>query len=154
MISPLSKITDEKEELKLCPIRALSIYLKKTKGPNRAKTLFVSPKDITKPLSKRAISKLIKTVASLAYDMPDEERRIAGARAIRGMAPSLLMRHNITALKVFAAGTWKGDNTFTTFYLRDFTHENLEVASLGSLVLAGSCVNVSRIRESDVVSIP
>ena len=45
------------EELVLCPVRALRIYLDRTKDiVNRPRSLFVSPKTSSRPLSKNALS--------------------------------------------------------------------------------------------------
>ena len=58
-IPALSSITNDRDELLLCPVRALKLYLKVTRFETRANRLFVLPRDFSKPLSKNATVYLI-----------------------------------------------------------------------------------------------
>ena len=86
-IPALSSITDDREEILLCPARAVKYYLKLTACQGRAKNLFVSPRDPTRPLSKNACSAFLKEAIKKAYENVSDGNRAltkVNAHEIRG----------------------------------------------------------------------
>ena len=61
-------VGDLPEELLLCPVRALRLYLSQTSSiPSRPRALFVSPRSPSRPLSKNALSFFLRDVIAEAY---------------------------------------------------------------------------------------
>lgn len=129
------------EELVLCPVRALRIYLDRTKDiVNRPRSLFVSPKTSSRPLSKNALSFFLRKVISSAPGSGVDRGPSVRPRAhsIRGVATSVNFLKNFSVVKVMEAATWRSPSVFTSFYLKDvqFSHEN--GFGLGPFVAAAS----------------
>ena len=107
------------EELLLCLVRALRIYLQRTERlVPHPRTLFISPRSSSRPLSKNAVSFFLREVISQAYSslsLPDPS---TGTRAhsIRGLATSVSFLRNYSILE-FAC--WKSASVVTSFYLTD-----------------------------------
>ena len=79
------------EGLLLCSVRALRIYLKRTKGcSRRASSLFVSLKCPTRQNSKNAISFFLREVISGAGAIRSSEGQPLRAHGIRGISTSTL----------------------------------------------------------------
>ena len=131
------------EELLLCPVRALRIYLNRTKDLKpHPRTLFVSPKRTFRSLSKNAISFFLREVISQAYDsgsIPGPSSR-PRAHSIRGMATSVSFLRNFPVKKVLEAACWSSSSVFTSFYLKDIQFSFEGGFGLGPFV-AASCVN-------------
>ena len=61
-------VGDLPEELLLCPVRALRCYLSRTSSlSSRPRSLFVSPRSPSRPLSKNALSFFLRSVIAKAY---------------------------------------------------------------------------------------
>ena len=112
------------DDLLLCPVRALRIYLNRTLSlaPSRRR-LFVSPSCPTRAMSKNAVSFFLGSVR--AHD-------------IRGVSTSVAFHHNWSVSAVLDAATWSSSSVFTSFYLHDLQHEFQGLRSLGPFVAAGS----------------
>ena len=130
------------EELLLCPVRALSIYIKRTEVllPH-PRTLFISPKSPSKPISKNAISFFLREVISQALDAetdpgPSVSRR---AHSVRSVATSAAFHRNFSVSSILEAATWKSPSVFTSFYLKDVQFSSAEGFSLGPFV-AANCI--------------
>ena len=79
-------------ELTLCPVRALRIYLSRTKNlEGRPRSLFVSPKNSKRPISKNAVSYFIREVITEAT-----------AGVGRG-TPSAARAHSVRSISTSAA---------------------------------------------------
>ena len=131
------------EELLLCPVRALKVYINKTKGllPH-PRTLFVSPRNPSRPLSKNAISYFLREVISQAPGSEASPGPSARPRAhsIRAMATSVAFLRNYSVSAILEAATWKSHSVFSSFYLRDVLLSSSEGFGLGPFVAANSVV--------------
>ena len=127
------------EEKLLCPVRALKIYLKRM-GPLRGvlDSLFVSPRNPKRPISKNALSYFLREVIVESGALQKVEGSSAKAHSIRGMSASVAFLKNCSISKVLEAATWKSNSVFASFYFKDLTHELGELKSLGPFVAAGS----------------
>ena len=134
----------EKDRL-LCPIRALKIYLARTKEMREDKALlFVSfkpgfKKDIRRPTISSWIKKLVRTCYEISCAVPPGPLSVR-AHDVRALSASLAFAAKVPIEKVMEACSWSCHNTFTSFYLRDLALSQGEVFRLGPLVVAQSVV--------------
>ena len=129
-----------REETVLCPVRAVRYYIRATAGVDpRPDTLFVSPKNPSRPLSKNALSALLRKVIATAMGTDASHK----PHSIRSVATSACFLRNWSVTKVLEAATWKSNSVFASFYLKDvaFTLDNCQ--SLGPFVAAGDLVRPS-----------
>ena len=132
----------EDEERRMCPVRALKFYMEATKEVlPRPRSLFVSVRDKTRPLSKNAISFFLRETIQQAIQ-PEGAPAPAGVRAhsIRGLATSLNFWKNRSLAAVLEAATWKANTVFVSHYLKDVQRTYEQCHSLGPIVAAGAVV--------------
>ena len=126
------------EELLLCLVRALRIYLDRTASfsplPHR---LFLSPRRPTRALSKNAVSFFLCEVIHEAEAGRPEVGPVR-AHCIRGVSTSAAFHRNWSVASVLESATWRSNSVFVSFYLRDLQHEFDGISSLGPFVVAGS----------------
>ena len=126
------------DDLLLCPVRALRVYLDKTcpLAPVRHR-LFVSPRWPSRALSKDAVSFFLRDVITAAGAARPEVGSVR-AHDIRGVSTSVAFHHNWSVSTVLESATWSSSLVFSSFYLRDIQHEYDGIRSLGPFVAAGS----------------
>ena len=84
-------------------------------------------------------------------DLHAEQRQgqaLSGAKAhdVRGLAPSWAARRTYGLEHVLQACSWKFQNTFTTFYLKDLSSIAGELFALGPLSVAQTVVQPRHVR--------
>ena len=125
------------EDLLLCPVRALRIYLDRTRPltPIRHR-LFVSPRRPSRAMSKNAVSFLHEVIHAAGASRPE----VSSVRAleIRGVSTSVVFHRNWSVSAVLESATWSSSSVFSSFYLHDIQHEYDGIRSLGPFVAAGS----------------
>ena len=126
------------DDLHLCPVRALHIYLDRTLSlaPSRRR-LFVSPSCPTRTMSKNAVSFFLREVIHGAEASRPEVGTVC-AHDIRGVSTSVAFQRNWSVSAVLDAATWSSSSVFTSFYLRDLQYEFQGLRSLGPFMAAGS----------------
>ena len=130
------------EDLTLCPVRALRIYIQRTDltRTETQKKLFMSyKKNFKKDISKNTISGWLRKMVLHAYDQGTPEvKRLFKVKAhdVRSMAASWAFFHNASVDNIMAACSWKCHNTFTSFYLRDLTRIQGDMLALGPIIAA------------------
>ena len=126
------------DDLLLCPVHALRIYLDRTLSlaPSRRR-LFVSPSCLTRAMSKNAVSFFLREVIHGAEAARPEVGAIR-AHDIRGVSTSVAFHRNWSVSAVLDVATWSSSSVFTSFYLRDLQYEFQGLRSLGPFVAAGS----------------
>ena len=128
----------------LCPVRALRYYLKlKHKGldpNNRFRRLLCAFKlghigDISKQTVSGWIRQLIKQAYSAVQDedIPHLTHTNFQARELRAFASSLAFHQNYSLKQVMEVASWRNNNTFVSFYLRD-------LSQMGDVTTAGPFV--------------
>ena len=116
----------------LCPVRALRYYLKlKHKGldpNNRFRRLLCAFKlGHIGDISKQTVSGWIRQLFKQAYsavqdeDIPHLTHTNFQARELRAFASSLAFHQNYSLKQVMEAASWRNNNTFVSFYLRDLS---------------------------------
>ena len=126
------------DDLLLCPVRALRIYLDRTLSlaPSRRR-LFVSPSCPTRAMSKNAVSFFLHKVIHGA-EVSRPEVGSVRAHDIRMVSTSVAFHLNWSVPTVLDVATWSSSSVFTSFYLRDLQHEFQGLRSLGPFVAADS----------------
>ena len=133
---------DLPEELLLCPVRALSIYIKRTSYIKpRPRTLFVSPRYPTRGISKNAVSFFLRSLISSAGALGGDEGQSPKAHNVRPMATSVAFMKNWSLTRVLEASTWRAQSVFASFYLRDVSSTSGDIHSLGPIVTSGQVVS-------------
>ena len=137
------------EDAKLCPLRALKVYLERTKDMRTGKRLlFVSflpnfPSDI-RPAT---ISAWIKKCVLFCYE---KSRTVKApsfkvkAHDVRALASSLAFTNHVSLSDIMEACTWASHNTFTSlssFYLGDLAWTSGDCLQLGPVVVAQHVVH-------------
>ena len=108
----------------LCPIRALSAYLDRTKATRGEQTkLFISLKSSTSGVSIQTLARWLRETIKCCYESqaPQELADASGAHAheLRALASSLAVAHHKPIKEVMRAAYWKSESCFSTFYLKD-----------------------------------
>ena len=126
------------DDLLLCPVRALRIYLDRVSSlsPLRHR-LFVSARRPSRPLSKNEVSFFLRDVISSAGASRPEVGHLR-AHDIRGVSTSVAFHHNWSVSAVLDSATWSSSSVFSSFYLRALQHEYDGLLSLGPFVAAGT----------------
>ena len=126
------------DDLLLCPVRALCIYLDRTLSlaPSRSR-LFVSPSCPTRAMSKNAVSFFLREVIR-GTEAPRPEVGTVCAHDIHGVSTSVAFHSNWSVSAVFDVATWSSSSVFTSFYLCDLQYEFQGLRLLGPFVAAGS----------------
>ena len=119
-------VDDDKDEMALCPVRALFEYMRRSEAlglTKDKKKLFVSLfKGKTTEISKPTISNWIKETIVTCYKLANNTQ--------------------VPLQEVLQAGTWRSHNTFVSFYLQDLSEENQEGYRLGPIIAGQSVVNI------------
>ena len=139
-------VGSDPEELLLCPVRAMKTYLSRTQAFRpQLKSLFISTLKKPKVVAKNTISFWLREVIRRAYQSNNsiEIPKSIRIHEIRAIAPSLLFDRNFEISQVLKAGVWKRQTTFTSFYLREISHQYLDSYSLGPIVAAQEVVHTS-----------
>ena len=129
------------DDLLLCPVRALHVYLDRTLSlaPSKRR-LFVSPSCPTRAMSKNAVSFFL---CEVIHGTEASRPEVGSVRAhdIRGVSTSVAFHRNWLVSAVLDAATWSSSSVFTSFYLRDLQHEFQGLRSFGPFVAAGSRIS-------------
>ena len=129
------------EDVALCPVRALRVYLRRTKQLRSGKSLlFVSYlPNFSRDIARATISQWIKRLIQYCYNGADNENlKLAGAKAhdVRALAASLAFKGGVSLSEILESCFWKSHSTFTNFYLKDVCWDNNDIFKLGPLVAA------------------
>lgn len=130
------------EDKLLCPCRALRVYLDKTRGGRGSRSrLFLSIKPGKRDISAQTVSRWICEVIRMAYDHAEEgilERFKVRAHEVRALATSWALLSGSSFQEVMSAAFWRGQTTFTDYYLRSLASVSDDLFALGPLVVAQS----------------
>ena len=92
-------------ELSLCLVHALQVYLRCTSSfSHRPRSLFVSPRTPSRPLSKNALSFFLRSVISLSFPpAPAPPSSSSRAHSIRAVSTSAAFSRNVPLASILAA---------------------------------------------------
>ena len=107
------------DDLLLCPVRALCIYLDRTRSLSLLRhRLFVSPRRPSRTMSKNAVSFFLREVIHAAGVSRPEVGSVR-AHEIRSVSTSVTFHRNWSVFSVLESATWSSSLVFSSFYLRD-----------------------------------
>ena len=107
------------EDLLLCPVRCLRVYLQRTSpGVHRPRRMFVSPRNPARAILKNAISYFLREVIA-GPSSSSESGVVPRTHSIRGIATSTAFHRNESISSVFNSDCWRSSSLFTSFYLKD-----------------------------------
>ena len=150
-IPALTTIVDRqfKGDRTLCPVRTQRYYLDRTKDLRASRSLlFISfKKGHTSDIRRAALSSWLKQTILLCYKQADQQVLDlvqVKAHDIRAFAASKAFYGGVSVDQIMQACHWKAHNTFTNFYLKDFTwSDNNNNMYLGPVVAAQQVLDPS-----------
>ncbi|XP_069122369.1 uncharacterized protein [Argopecten irradians] len=137
-------VESEENDQLLCPCRALRFYLDKTRGGRGTRSrsrLFLPIKQGQQDISSQSISRWICQVIKIAYELSNDLSRAkckVRAHEVRALAASLALLNGSSFQDIMSAAFWRGQSTFTDFYLRSLSSHSEGLFSLGPVVAAQS----------------
>ncbi|VDH96697.1 Hypothetical predicted protein [Mytilus galloprovincialis] len=120
-IPSFNSYATDSEDLKLCPCRALRIYINRTKSIRKSNRLFVTyKKNHHKEASKDSIARWIVNTVRYAYENADKDTlKTVRAHDTRRLSTSWALFCGVSAEEILKAVHWTSETTFTSFYLKD-----------------------------------
>ncbi|PTA42302.1 hypothetical protein C8054_31445 [Micromonospora sp. RP3T] len=115
----------------LCPVRALRVYVDRTRSFSRSEQLFVcfGGQQKGNAVSKQRLAHWVVDAISLAYESQGEPCPLGvRAHSTRSVASSYALAHGASLADICRAAGWATPNTFARFY-------NLRVEPVSSRVL-------------------
>ena len=100
------------KDIRICIVRTLSIYLRKTKPLRKSSKLFVSVIEPHKAVSKDTIARWIKATLSMA----GIDVTIFKPHSTRAAAKSAAQRQGVTLTNILRVAGWSNETTFAKFY--------------------------------------
>ena len=153
-------VGDLPEDLLMCLVRALRVYLSHTSSLSpRPRSLFVSHCSPSRPFSKNALSFFLHEVISQASSSSSSSSSMHSApspspsssisrpaaasfcaHSVHGVAASVAFARNAPLSSILVAATWSSSTVFTSFYLKDVQFSSPLGFSLGPVVAVGAVV--------------
>ena len=144
--------TVDRRELRVCPVRSLREYRKRTKSLRGSTKRLFLPLTTTKAnLHANTVSGWIKTLVQYSYEhATDEDFRILGiekappnlhrpAHEVRAWSASVAWLAGTTSIRSLMRGChWKAHNVFTDHYLRDVSVKTISGLQIAARFLPGS----------------
>ncbi|XP_057206214.1 uncharacterized protein LOC130564268, partial [Triplophysa rosa] len=130
---PFSSAEDERLHA-LCPVRALRVYMDRTKTFRKSDQLFISwaPPHTGNPISKQRLSHWLVEAISMAYESMGVQPP-GGLRAHfnRGMAASWALFRGVSLQDICVAASWTSPHSFVRYYRLDVTRTPVAHSVLG-----------------------
>ena len=123
----------------LCPIRAIKIYLYRTKLVRKNRTRLFIPVIGDHDINKSSISRWVKFAIKSAYKgISSTPCKLFKPRAheLRALASSWAYLNSIPLEEVLQAAFWSNSNVFAVHYLRDFGNQKANLRALGPVIAA------------------
>ena len=131
----------------LCPVRAIKIYLKRTKSIRGSRTRLFIPTKGNHDVKKSTISNWVKFTIKMAYKSITKRQMPflkVKSHELRALSSSWAYFNFIPLEEVIKAAVWSSSSTFAKFYLRDFREQTANLQNLGPVVVAQKVVGGSR----------
>ena len=141
VVRNLSAITDDPDELLLCPVLALKAYHSwaESRAPGRSR-FFVSTRQSASLVVKATISSWVKKLIRRAYEnaSPEDASLMAtSVHELRALAASLAVQATFALEDIVKAATWSTPAIFTSHYLRDVSGLQGRLHVIGPCIAAG-----------------
>ena len=140
----------------LCPVRAVKIYLKRTKSLRKHRKRLFIPTQGDHDLNKSTISCWVKYTIKHAYgSISKNPNRLFRPRAheLRAISASWCYMNFIPLEEVLKSAVWSSSSLFASHYLRDFREQTENMRAMGPIIAAQKVVGAvpiwSPMRTSD-----
>ena len=142
VIKSLAHFGNDSQSRCLCPRRALSVYLSRTKSirGNRLR-LFLPISKKSQDISVRTIARWITLAIKIAYNkLTDRDLSFMKIKAheVRAVSTSWAHFNNCPLSDIMNAAFWRSETTFSSFYLRSLQEQADSIFQLGPIVAAQS----------------
>ena len=121
----------------LCPVRAVKIYLNKTKSlRKRRKRLFI-PTPGDQDLAKPTLSRWVKYAIKNAYDTISKNPLSLfkpRAHELRAISASWAYMNYIPLDEILKSAVWSSTSLFALHYLRDFREQTENLRAMGPII--------------------
>ena len=126
---------------RMCPVRALKIYLERTRevrGQNRALFVHFIPAKAPRPISKATLSRFLTAAIREAYFILDREGEIvqANPHTVRGVATTWAEFARVPPKEICRAATWSGPCSFARHYRLELDGDKKDPPNFGTQVLS------------------
>ncbi len=108
----------------LCPVRAVKLYLKRTRGIRGSRSRFFIPVKGEQELTRPTVARWIKSAISSAYSAltaVSVKNFDIKAHEVRAVSTSWAFHNKVPLASVMQAAAWRSHGTFSKFYLRSMT---------------------------------
>ncbi|XP_021360867.1 uncharacterized protein LOC110455211 [Mizuhopecten yessoensis] len=122
----MASLSSVEEDRLVCPCRALSQYLLRTKKFRKGvEQLFVTYKDnLCHAASRDTISRwIVQTIERCYKESTDTDFSMAKAHDTRSLSTSMALFKGISMEEIMEAASWKSESTFTNHYLKNMSQE-------------------------------
>ena len=122
-----------------CPVRALKLYLEKTKPVRLSRKRLFIPVKGKGDVSATTISRWIRMAILKAYEnMTDRDLTFLNIRAheIRAFSTLWAYHNRVPIEDILQAASWRNHSTFSSFYLRSLSSQEEGLFRLGPIVSA------------------
>ena len=127
----------------LCPVRAVKIYLKRTKSLRKHRKRLFIPTQGDHDLNKSTISRWVKYAIKHAYgSISKNPNRLFRPRAheLRAISASWAYMNFIPLEEVLKSAVWSSSSLFASHYLRDFREQTENLRAMGPIIAAKKVV--------------
>ena len=127
----------------LCPVRAVKIYIKRTKSLRKHRKRLFIPTQGDHDLNKSTISRWVKYAIKHAYGSISKNlNRLFKPRAheLRAISASWAYMNFIPLEEVLKSAVWSSSSLFASHYLRDFREQTENLRAMGPIIAAQKVV--------------
>ena len=127
----------------LCPVRAVKIYLNKTKSLRKHRKRLFIPTQGDQDLAKSTLSRWVKYTIKHAYDsISKNPNRLFKPRAheLRALSASWAYMNYILLEEILKSAVWSSSSLFALHYLRDFREQTENLRAMGPIIAAQKVV--------------
>jgi hypothetical protein len=121
-IPALRTVTDDRVELRLCPVKCLQFYLEAAKVRRGSRATLFFPYSRSSELKRTALARWIKITIVHAYRWADPEGPLPdrpSAHEVRAIASSYAAMREVSLDHILQQCQWSSQSIFTSTYLRD-----------------------------------
>ena len=127
----------------LCPVRAVKIYLNKTKSLRKHRKRLFIPIRGDQDLAKSTLSRWVRYAIKHAYSsISKNPSRLLKPRAheLRALSTSWAYVNYIPLEEILKSAVWSSSSLFASHYLRDFREQTENLRAMGPIIAAQKVV--------------
>ena len=127
----------------LCTVRAVKIYLNKTKSLRKHRKRLFIPTQGDQDLAKSTISRWVKYAIKHAYcSISKNPNRLFKPRAhkLRALSAFWAYMNRIPLEEILKSAVWSSSSLFASHYLRDFREQTENLRAMGPIIAAQKVV--------------